>query len=150
MFQESLIVNTVVLETANRAKETMQAIALQCMEYTAPDDMPEAIALHQSRQAAQVIFSVSAMLFGYDKVIFEKLSPERFFQHLTVLRADVYEELCNAGLRYRVYVTRGKVHAELYVEELDISATAPISIDYGDKAAELMSEMDWRLSGALN
>lgn len=142
--------NTVVLETANRAKETMQAIALQCMEYTTPDDMPEYVAIHQSRQAAQVIFSVSAMLFGYDKVLFDTMTPERFFQHLTVLRADVYEELCNAGLRYRVYVAKGKVYGEIYVEELDISATAPISIDYGDKAAELMSEMDWRLSGAVN
>lgn len=141
--------NPIAIEVTSECINTMKAIAAECSKYQQPEDMPEEIAIAQSRQAGSLIRSISSLLYGYDEERFNTLTAEQFVDEISMMREDVYMALADAGIRYRVYAACGHVHGELSFEQANVSAVVPLSIHYGEEVHRLIHKMDWRL-GSMN
>lgn len=137
--------NPIAIEITSECINTMKAIAAECSKYQQPEDMPEEIAIAQSRQASSLIRSISSLLFGYDEKHFDTLTAKQFVDEISMMREDVYKALAAAGIRYKVYAAGGHVHGELSFEQANVSAVVPLSIHYGEEVHRLIYKMDWRL-----
>jgi len=114
-------------------------------------DVPDDVAREHEGIAFSIIGHLSAMLFGYDAKVFRQLDPKRFIEHISLMRADVYEQLRAAGIKYRFYVGGNcRIYAELLDDHSETSASIPISETFPESIYDMVFNMNWRVTENLH